>query len=108
MSLFSAASSSGNFTNPTKGSSRPSNPNSTYVGIVTRVVGSQVIVRIPKLNASAEFGPCDVYCEFPSVGDFVLCGYVDNRYEHIVVAAKKHNPVENESSIIENRVFDNG
>jgi hypothetical protein len=108
MSLFSAtSSSSGNFTNPTKGSSRPSNPNSTYVGVVTRIIGNQVILKIPKLNSSAEFGPCDVYCEFPVVGNFVLCGYVDNRYEHIVVTAKKYDPA-NGSSIIENRVFDNG
>jgi hypothetical protein len=105
MSIFNASMGTTEYTNPTKGSSKMSNPESVYVGTVTRVVGSQVILRIPKLNAVSEFGPCDVYCQFPVVGENVLCSYIDGRYDHIVVLAKKTLPNTSVNTIVESQVF---
>lgn len=105
MSISSSALVNSTFTNPAKGSSRISDPNTKYVGIITRIVGSQVILKIPKLNAVTEFGPCDVYCEFPKIGDSVICGYIDGRFEHIVVFGKKATVNDNGEEILQNQVF---
>ena len=105
MSIYSTSMGTSEYINPTKGSSKPSNPTATYVGVVTRIIGSQVILKVPKLNAISEFGPCDVYCEFPSVGDSVLCSYIDGRFDHIVVLAKKTLAPTSVSTIIESQVF---
>lgn len=85
MSISNLALASSNLSNPSKGSSKPISQNSNYIGIVTRIVGTKTIIKIPKLNALQEFGPCDVYGTFPAVGDNVLCSYIDNRLDHIVV-----------------------
>lgn len=79
----------GSFTNPSKSSSKQSSQNSIYIGIVTRIIDGKVIVKIPKLNPSTEFGPCMVFGNFPSVGDYVACSYIDNRYENIIVFGSK-------------------
>lgn len=105
MSIFSTSIGTAEYVNPTKGSSKQSNPTALYVGIVMRVVGSQVILKIPKLNAISEFGPCDVYCQFPEVGEHVLCSYIDGRYDHIVVLAKKTLSGTSLSEIVESQVF---
>lgn len=106
MSISNSAINNAAYTNPTKGSSRLSDPAATYIGIVTRIIGSQVILQIPKLNSIVEFGPCDVYCEFPQLGDKVLCSYIDARYDHIVVFAKQNLLNTSAESVMENRVFD--
>jgi len=106
MSIANIAINNSTYTNSAKGSSRLSNPAATYVGIITRIVGSQVILQIPKLNSVIEFGPCDVYCEFPQVGENVLCSYIDGRYDHIVVIAKKNVLNVDIENILEARVFD--
>jgi hypothetical protein len=105
MSISDIALANSNFTNRAKGSSRSSNANSTYIGIVTRIVGDRVILRIPKLNPVTEFGPCDIYCDLPNVGQNVLCGYIDERFEHLVVLAKKYTTETNANDIIETQVF---
>jgi hypothetical protein len=106
MSISSSAINNSLYTNPAKGSSRLPDPASTYVGVVTRIIGSQVILQIPKLNSVIEFGPCDVYCEFPQLGDSVLCSYIDGRFDHIVVFAKQNLLTTSAESVMENRVFD--
>jgi len=105
MSMFNALIGTAEYTNPTKGSSKLSNPTAIYIGTVTRVTGSQVILKIPKLNPVSEFGPCDVYCQFPVVGENVLCSYIDGRYEHIVVLAKKTLSDTSLSDMVESQVF---
>lgn len=105
MSISDIALANSNFTNRAKGSSRSSNANSTYIGIVTRIVGDRVILKIPKLNPVAEFGPCDIYCDLPNVGQNVLCGYIDERFEHLVVLAKKYTTETNANDILETQVF---
>lgn len=37
-------------------------------GTVTRVVGRQVFVEVPKLGLGVQFGPCDVAWQSPSTG----------------------------------------
>lgn len=91
MAISNIALANSSFTNPTKGSSKPSNPDALYIGIISRIVGNRAIVKIPKLNPVSEFGPCDIYGDMPLVGQQVLCSYIDGRSEHIVILANKYN-----------------
>ena len=104
MTISSIALVNSPYTNVAKGSSKPSNPDALYIGEITRIVAGRAIVKIPKLNPLNELGPCDIFYENAQIGDTVLCSYIDGRYEHLVIIAKKHLAT-NACEILENRIF---
>lgn len=76
--------------NPTKGSTAPGRAGGIFVGIITKVDGG-VYVAIPSLNPDpkAEFGPCKVIGQYPIKDQQVLCSFLENRTEEIVVLGKQ-------------------
>ena len=40
------------------------------------------------VSATHIFGPCDVYCAFPVINQKVLCGFLDNRFDEVVILGK--------------------
>lgn len=75
------------FSNPSKASSKRPQPGGLYTGVVVRVEGG-VFVRVEKVSATHTFGPCDVYCAFPVINQKVLCGFLDNRFDEVVILGK--------------------
>ncbi len=75
------------FSNPSKASSKRPQPGGLYTGVVVRVEGG-VFVRVEKVSATHIFGPCDVYCAFPVINQKVLCGFLDNRFDEVVILGK--------------------
>lgn len=74
-----------NFVNRSKATSTRLQPNGIYVAIVTRVTETdRIYVKVPKLGGINEYGPCVVVGVVPSVDDFVLVGFLDNRMSEIV------------------------
>jgi hypothetical protein len=77
-----------NFINRSKATSVRLQPNGIYVAIVTRVTGTattdRIYVKVPKLGGINEYGPCVVAGVIPSVNDFVLVGFLDNKMSELV------------------------
>lgn len=77
------------FSNSKKASSRKPVPGGLYLGTVTRVSTQGVFVNIPKVASQTTFGPCIVFCVYPIVGQKVLCGFLDNRFEEVVILGRE-------------------
>lgn len=76
-----------NFINRSKATSVRLQPNGIYVAIVTRLAGTasdRVYVKVPKLGGINEYGPCVITGVIPSVNDFVLVGFLDNKMSELV------------------------
>ena len=76
-----------NFINRSKATSVRLQPNGIYVAIVTRIAGTaydRVYVKVPKLGGINEYGPCVITGVIPSVDDFVLVGFLDNKMSELV------------------------
>jgi len=77
-----------NFINRSKATSVRLQPNGIYVAIVTRVTGTattdRIYVKVPKLGGINEYGPCVIAGVIPSVNDFVLVGFLDNKMSELV------------------------
>jgi len=76
--------------NPLKGSSASGRPTGVFVGKVTRTSGG-VYVSIPSLTGqitTINFGPCKVVGLYPAVGNAVLCTFLENRNDDVVVLGK--------------------
>jgi hypothetical protein len=76
------------FGNSTKASSRKPRTGGLYKGKVERVAGG-VFVSVPKVAPGQPFGPCMVFGPYPIVGDNVLCAFLDNRFEELVVLGRE-------------------
>lgn len=76
--------------NPTKGSTASGRAGGIFVGIITRVEGG-VYVAIPSLNPdpNAVFGPCKVIGQYPIKDQQVLCSFLENRTEEVVILGKQ-------------------
>jgi hypothetical protein len=76
------------FTNPLKGSSaKKSNPG-FYLGKVVRVTGG-IYVSIPTLSPGSTFGPCKTFVSHPVLNQTVLCGFLDNKFDEVVILGKE-------------------
>jgi|GEM_PF-3088595 len=76
--------------NPQKGSSAPGRPTGVFIGKVTRTSGG-VYVSIPSLTGgltNINFGPCKVVGLYPTVGSAVLCTFLENRNDDVVILGK--------------------
>lgn len=85
MSMFDDVAPS--FINRSKATSVRLQGGGIYIGIVTRIAGTsldRIYVKVPKLGGVNEYGPCVVAGVIPSVGDFVLVGFLDNKMSEIV------------------------
>lgn len=80
---------SSRFSNPKKASSRKPTPGGLYLGTVVRVSAQGVFVNVPKVAAQTVFGPCTVFCTYPIAGQKVLCGFLDNRFEEVVILGRE-------------------
>lgn len=77
------------FSNSKKASSRKPVPGGLYLGTVVRVSAQGVFVSIPKVAAQTIFGPCTVFSAYPVAGQKVLCGFLDNRFEEVVILGRE-------------------
>lgn len=85
MSMFDDVAPS--FINRSKATSVRLQGGGIYIGIVTRIAGTsldRIYVKVPKLGGVNEYGPCVVVGVIPSVGDFVLVGFLDNKMSEMV------------------------
>ena len=76
------------FGNSTKASSRKPQPGGLYKGIVTRVAGG-IFVDVPKVAPGQPFGPCMVFGPYPILGDNVLCAFLDNKFDELVILGRE-------------------
>jgi hypothetical protein len=76
------------FTKSTKGSSVKPIKNGHYIGKVSRTSGG-IFVKIPKVAPGVTFGPCKkFFSEALAVGDSVLCTFIDNKFDEVVLVGK--------------------
>lgn len=76
------------FGNSIKASSRRPKPGGLYRGTTVRVTGG-VFVEVPTVAPGQTFGPCTVFGPYPKIGDVVLCAFLDNRFDELVVLGKE-------------------
>lgn len=76
--------------NPTKGSTAPGRVGGIFVGKVVRIDGG-VYVSIAGINSDEKvsFGPCRVIGQYPVLQQQVLCSFLENRTEEIVILGKE-------------------
>jgi hypothetical protein len=73
-----------------KASSRRPQPGGLSLGKVTRDTGG-IFVEVPKVAPGQTFGPCVVFGPYPKDGDTVLCAFLDNKFDEVVVLGKATN-----------------
>ena len=78
---------SARFGSSIKASSRKPQPGGLYRGYVVRDTGG-IFVEVPTVAPGQKFGPCDVFGPYPKNGDTVLCAFLDNRFDELVVLGK--------------------
>jgi hypothetical protein len=77
------------FTKSNKGSSVKPIKNGHYIGKVSRTSGG-IYVKIPKIAPGITFGPCKkFFAESLAVGDNVLCTFIDNKFDEVVLVGKQ-------------------
>jgi hypothetical protein len=77
------------FGNAKKASSRRPKTGGLYVGKVVRVSGNGVFVQIPSIAPQTTFGPCVVFSTYPTLGQRVLCSFLDNKFDEVVILGRK-------------------
>lgn len=83
------------FVSPTKTASVSQQINGLYAGKVSRVVDGEVFVEVPSIINGFSFGPAIIsnYSSTPSVNDVVICGFLNNSLDEIVILGKSpYNP----------------
>lgn len=76
------------FTKTGKGASVKPTRNGHYIGKVSRTTGG-IFVKIPKVAPGITFGPCrKFFSEALVVGDSVLCTFLDNKFDEVVLVGK--------------------
>lgn len=77
------------FSSTGKASSRRPKPGGMYVGKVVRVSDKGVFVQIPSVAPQTTFGPCVVFTTYPVLHQRVLCSFLDNRFDEVVILGRK-------------------
>lgn len=75
------------FSNPVKGNAGAKRPVGLYLGKVVRVSGG-IFISIPTLAPGSTFGPCKTFGSYPVIGQLILCGFLDGKFEEPVVIGK--------------------
>lgn len=75
------------FVSPTKTASVSQQINGLYAGKVSRVVDGEVFVEVPSIINGFSFGPAIIsnYSSAPSVNDVVICGFLNNSLDELVI-----------------------
>lgn len=76
------------FTNPLKGSPSKRGAPGFYLGKVVRITGG-IYVSIPTIATGSTFGPCKTFCPHPVLNQTVLCGFLDGKFNEVVILAKE-------------------
>jgi len=85
------------FTAPSKTASVPLTQNGLYIGTITRLDDEGApFVEIPAILNNFSFGPC-VFSgytdgQIPTVGQKVICGFLNNALDEVVVIGKVPEP----------------
>ena len=75
------------FSNPLKGASSEVSAPGLYLGKVVRVSGG-IYISIPSLAPGSTFGPCKMFGVYPVLGQSVLCGFLDGKFNEPVVISR--------------------
>lgn len=78
----------GKVTNATKGSSSGVQPGGLFIGVCKRLSAQGPYVSIPNLSPGSVFGPCKVSGLYPIVGSLVICMFLENRLEEVVILGR--------------------
>ena len=78
----------GKVTNATKGSSSGSQPGGLYIGVCKRLSANGPYISIPNLSPGAVFGPCKVSGLYPIVGSLVVCMFLEDRLDEVVILGR--------------------
>lgn len=75
------------FVSPTKTASVSQPINGIYAGKISKVLNSEVYVEVPSILNGFSFGPAIVanFNFLPQVNDIVICGFLNNSLDEIVV-----------------------
>lgn len=76
------------FSNPRKASSRKPKTGGLYIGKVVRISGG-IFVQVPRVASRQVFGPCIVFSAYPVLGQRVLCGFLDNKFDEVVILGRE-------------------
>ena len=79
---------SARFGNSSNASSRKPKPGGIFIGKVVRTSGG-VFVQIPQIAPKTVFGPCSCFGFIPTIGQRVLCGFLDNRFDDVVILGRE-------------------
>lgn len=78
----------GKVTNATKGSSSGSQPGGLYIGVCKRLSAQGPYISIPNLSPGAVFGPCKVSGLYPFPGSLVVCMFLEDRLDEVVILGR--------------------
>jgi hypothetical protein len=70
-----------------KGASSKGSAAGLYLGKVVRVSGG-IFISIPSLAPGSTFGPCKMFGMYPVLGQSVLCGFLDGKFNEPVVIGR--------------------
>lgn len=75
------------FSNSMKGASTKNGPAGLYLGTVERITGG-VFISIPTISPGSTFGPCKTFGVYPVLGQTVLCGFLDGKFNEPIVIGR--------------------
>ena len=78
----------GKITNATKGSFSGVQPGGLYIGVCKRLSAQGPYISIPNLSPGSVFGPCKVSGLYPVAGSLVVCMFLEDRLEEVVVLGR--------------------
>jgi len=77
-----------NYTSPQKTASRALDISGIYLGTVTRSDSEGVFVSVEQVSPGLSFGPCLVTEYIIDAGDQVVCAFLNNAFDELVVLGR--------------------